>query len=478
MVAFANSSGIGASASASAATGAPSVTLTTTQASSLVYATGNDWDGAVARTVPASQTMVNQVLVNGALNTFWTQRQTATTGASGSSVTINDTAPTNDRWNMTAVEIKGVTAALAPTSTVVVRSSGSGPSVFGEAVGFTATVSSGSGTPTGSVQFKDGAASVGAPVALVSGQATLSTGALSVGSHSITAVYGGDASFAASTSGPVTQSVTKAATATAVTGDAPDPSSAGQAYVVSWSVSVTAPGAGSPSGNVTVSDGTDSCTASVAAGQCSLTSSTAGAKTLTATYAGDGNFTGSAGTAPHTVNSVAPTSTVVVLSAGSGPSVFGEVVGFTATVSSGAGTPSGSVQFKDGAASVGAPVALVSGQATLSTGALSVGSHSITAVYGGDASFAGSTSGPVTQSVTKAATATAVTGDAPDPSSAGQAYVVSWSVSVTAPGAGSPSGNVTVSDGTDSCTGVGGGGAVFVDVVDGGCQDVDRDLCG
>ena len=60
-----------------------------------------------------------------------------------------------------------------------------------------------------------------------------------------------------------------------------------------------------------MSDGTDSCVAAVATGQCSLTSTTAGAKTLTATYAGDANFATSAGTTDHTVNAVAPTATAV-----------------------------------------------------------------------------------------------------------------------------------------------------------------------
>ena len=92
------------------------MSLTTTQASSLVYAAGNDWTGAVARTVPANQTMVNQIVDSSAASTFWVQRLTAAVAASGTAVTINDTAPTNDRWNYAAVEIKGgVVATAAPT---------------------------------------------------------------------------------------------------------------------------------------------------------------------------------------------------------------------------------------------------------------------------------------------------------------------------------------------------------------------------
>ena len=60
-------------------------------------------------------------------------------------------------------------------------------------------------------------------------------------------------------------------------------------------------------------------------------------------------------------------------------------VTFTATVSP--STASGTVQFKDGAADLGSPVTLAGGVATFQTSSLSVGTHSITAVYSGDASL-------------------------------------------------------------------------------------------
>ena len=89
---------------------------------------------------------------------------------------------------------------------------------------------------------------------------------------------------------------------TTITSDDPDPSVLGQAIVISYTVTSTD---GTPTGNVTVSDGVDSCTATVAAGTCTLTPTTAGAKTLTATYAGDANFnvSSSAGTV-HMVHAV------------------------------------------------------------------------------------------------------------------------------------------------------------------------------
>ena len=98
------------------------------------------------------------------------------------------------------------TLAIA-TSTAVISSTN--PAVAGQSISFTATVAhSGGGTPTGSVNFLDGATSLGTGALNASGIATISTGALSVGSHSITAVYGGDVNFSASSSSSLTQVVT------------------------------------------------------------------------------------------------------------------------------------------------------------------------------------------------------------------------------------------------------------------------------
>ncbi len=94
---------------------------------------------------------------------------------------------------------------------------------------------------------------------------------------------------------PATAGITvdRAATTISIASDLPDPSAAGQPYTVSWSVVVLAPGAGTPGGSVTVSDGTAQCAGTLPATGCQLVGDTPGAKTLTATYAGDGNFLGS-----------------------------------------------------------------------------------------------------------------------------------------------------------------------------------------
>lgn len=89
------------------------------------------------------------------------------------------------------------------TSVSLVTSSGAsaGTSVYGQQVAFTATVNavSGAGTPTGSATFYDGTASLGA-VPLAGGQAQLTISSLTAGTHSISAAYSGDSTFAPSTS--------------------------------------------------------------------------------------------------------------------------------------------------------------------------------------------------------------------------------------------------------------------------------------
>ena len=84
--------------------GAPTATLVTTRNNSWVFGVGNDWDNAISRTVPAGQTMVHQYLATVG-DTYWVQRQTNPTPVSGTSVTINDTAPTSDRYNLSICEV-------------------------------------------------------------------------------------------------------------------------------------------------------------------------------------------------------------------------------------------------------------------------------------------------------------------------------------------------------------------------------------
>ncbi|WP_426592550.1 galactose oxidase-like domain-containing protein [Cellulomonas sp. McL0617] len=103
----------GAVGTANAATGAPGGSVTTTRAGSWVWGVGNDWDRATARTVATGQTKVDEYLTSVG-DTFWVQRQTATTANAGTVVPISDTAPTNDRWNLALIEITSASPDSTP----------------------------------------------------------------------------------------------------------------------------------------------------------------------------------------------------------------------------------------------------------------------------------------------------------------------------------------------------------------------------
>lgn len=121
-----NGSGaIGATKSASAASGAPTASLVTTRNASWVFGAGTDFDNAIARTVGTSQSLVHQYLTP-AGDTYWAQQQNATTPLSGTTVTINDTAPTADRYNLAICEILPALAAPPPTFSISGNISGAG----------------------------------------------------------------------------------------------------------------------------------------------------------------------------------------------------------------------------------------------------------------------------------------------------------------------------------------------------------------
>jgi fibronectin type 3 domain-containing protein len=108
----------GATAGASGSSGAPTASLKTTAAGGWVWAAGDDWDNATARTVGSNQTLQSQTLASSG-DTFWSQSQTSPTAAAGTAVSINDTAPTKDRWNLALLEITpgGATTDTTPPST-------------------------------------------------------------------------------------------------------------------------------------------------------------------------------------------------------------------------------------------------------------------------------------------------------------------------------------------------------------------------
>ncbi len=312
------------------------------------------------------------------------------------------------------------------TSTTALVSSVN-PTTYGQSVTLTATVTSGA---TGTVTFMDGASTLGTATLDGSSTASLATSALGGGSHSLTAVYGGDSAYNGSTSSALTQVINPAAPGLALAAS-PNPSTYGQ------SVTLTATLSAGVTGTVTFKDGSTTLgTASPnGSGVATLATSTlgGGSHTLSAVYGGDANYSSATATTSLVVQTAATTTSLVGTP---NPSTFGQSLTLTAIVTSGA---TGTVTFKDGATTLGT-ASLIGGTASFSTSALGGGTHTLTAAYPGDANFAASVSSPVTQVVQPAATTT-VLNPTPNPCTYGQA------VTLTASVASGDTGTVTFLDG-------------------------------
>ena len=219
---------------------------------------------------------------------------------------------------------------------------------------------------------------------------------------------------------PGVVTVTAASTMTAAS-SSENPSSYGQSVSFMATVTNTATGA-APTGSVQfVVDGSNfglpvaltpsSNTGMAASG--ATTTLMAGSHTVTANYMNaDGNFTNSIGTLSggQTVN---PATTSTALSSATNPSVLGQAVGFTATVTDTSSNDSavpmgGTVSFYDGTLLIGS-AKLNAGSATFTTALLSSSPHSISASFNGDANFSASmTSSAVSQAVNARSSTTAV----------------------------------------------------------------------
>src|SRR5436309_2107189 len=198
------------------------------------------------------------------------------------------------------------------------------------------------------------------------------------------------------------------ATVTTLT-STPNPSIVGQAVTLTATVRPAAADALVPGGTVIFRDGATSLgVVTLVNGRATLVTSAlaVGTHSLTVAYSGDLEF--SASTSAAVTQTVNLASTTTSLTSTPNPSAVGQAVTLRATVSPVApatGVPTGSVTFRDGAATSLGVVALVNGSASLSVSTLAAGTHSLTAVYSGSPTFAASTSAAVTQTVNAAAPA-------------------------------------------------------------------------
>ena len=300
---------------------------------------------------------------------------------------------------------------------------------------------SGSGTPPDCV-------SSGTVVAGASCDLSISFSPLSTGAHAeVFVLTDNDLNVSAAMQSIALSGTGLAADLTSVAvGVIPSSPGVGQAVTITASVSDTTNGGTTPTGGVTFSDSLDGSlngggAVTIVSGVASLTGvilsgSSGTAHTITANYQGVANLfvASSNSTTIHLASGMA-TSTLLV-AAPSGSVAFGSAVTLTATVSPApTGSPLGTISFYDGETLLGSANLNSSGVASFSITTLSVGVHSLTAVYSGNTGFAASTSSVVTETVTTVTATTTLLTGSPNPAYAGQSVTFTATVSPAPSGA-------------------------------------------
>ena len=355
---------------------------------------------------------------------------TATFSTAGShSLTAVYAGDTNNATSTSSA----VAETASKKSTTTALTSGVNPVAIGASTTLTATVTP--TTATGTVTFKDGTTTLGTGT-LTSGVATYMATFSTAGSHSLTAVYSGDTNNATSTSSAVAETVSKKSTTTALISGV-NPVAIGASTTLTATVTPT-----TATGTVTFKDGTTTLgTGTLTSGVATYmaTFSTAGSHSLTAVYSGDTNNATS--TSSAVAETVSKKSTTTALISGVNPVAIGASTTLTATVTP--TTATGTVTFKDGTTTLGTGT-LTSGVATYMPTFSTAGSHSLTAVYAGDANNATSTSSAIAETVTSSITTSTLSlTPSANPVAAGNNLTLLASVAGS-----SPTGNVQFMDGS------------------------------
>ena len=355
-------------------------------------------------------------------------------------------------WTSNAPNVNPVDAlngeVLSVEPTTVALTSSANPGLLGQPVTLTATVSSDDTGRTGTVSFSEGSNVWCSDVTLSSdGSASCFIASLSLGSHIFSASYSGDENNAASTSSPYTEVIKQAPALALAVSTASSPAVVGG--VISLSLSA-ADQSGTPTGTVIFYDGATAISSAVplvsaanSAGVATATWSTsalsAGPHALSAQYSGDG------ANAPETSNTVneeiaQPSNTALV--SASPTSLVGKPATFTATVTSATTLPAGTVTFEDGNKVFGTATLSSNGVASLSVSTLTLGTHTITAIYGGDSSDLPS-SAALQQNVALAQPTLTLSGPAGATDAGASSQVIA---ALTTPGI-APTGTLTLLDG-------------------------------
>ena len=285
-------------------------------------------------------------------------------------------------------------------TTTSLSSSGS-PSFYGQPLTFTTVVSSSTGSvPDGeAVAFLDGNATIGSSNT-TGGMAEITISDLTLGNHSITATYAGDANYLPSTSPVALQAITTVQTVTTLS-SAANPAPYGQPLAFTAFIS-TSTGLLPDGETVKFFDGDTVIGTAVTSGNTATfttSSLSAGTHSISATFTGDADY---ATSSSEPISQSVEHGTATAISSSPNPSVYGQAVSLTATITPDNGTvPDGeTVTFLDSGTVVGAGT--TSGNtATVTIAALSIGTHSITATYPGDRIYMASTSPEISQTVNK-----------------------------------------------------------------------------
>ena len=348
--------------------------------------------------------------------------------------------------DMGAYEVHGALSNCGVSETLT---SSLNPAGVGQNVTFTAQLSAASGTPAGAIQFLDGANPLSTQTVSNTGSASFTTNSLALGSHTITANYQPTGTFGASTASLI-QVITGYPTTTSLISSL-NPATVGQN--VTFTATVTS-SQGTPTGSIVFTDrATTLGTVTLVNGVASLSTSTlsAGTHAITATYTPTGSFIGSFALLTEVINGAASATT---LTSSVNPAYALQPVTLNAAVTSTTtGTPTGSVTFMNGTATLGSVQLTSGGTASLTVNFAAAGTHLLKAVYSGDANFSASSSSVLTETVLINTSATAL---AAQPNPAGAFVAVTLSSSVTsataaqyAPGA-VPGGAITFYDGAAS----------------------------
>ena len=282
-----------------------------------------------------------------------------------------------------------ITATDITLSSTVVR--------VGDPLTITIKVSSFSGPPSGSITLYDSSGSATystiATLPLDStGTATYTTSTLQPVFHDFVAHFGGDNSFAPSTSLIHNVVVNNLPTVGMTLRGAPNPGTLGQNVAFTATIAPKSP---APTGDVIFLDsGTSIGTAQLtAAGTAVFNTSSLiiGTHTIQAVYTGDSNYVSQTAS----VNEVIHYPPVALsISSSINPASFGQSVTFTASTTDTGPVPTGSMILQDNGRQIGQGSLAANGTATFTTNSLTVGSHAIQAIYSGDSNYDSQSSWP------------------------------------------------------------------------------------